>query len=155
MQSKKRELLAGGSLLGMARLAGMDPVSAAQHNAMRSPSVFNCLNSAAVGDGETPALEGQAMKRLRNARARSSCRPTTWTWLLAALFVSLGRVSAEANEPARLPTLQDQAMTAARPGTASHVAQLTRDDVLSIKNERFFLDGKPFAEISFNKFDLF
>lgn len=34
-------------------------------------------------------------------------------------------------------------------------APLTRDDVLSVKDGRFFLDRKPFAEISFNKFDLF
>ena len=33
-------------------------------------------------------------------------------------------------------------------------ARLTRDDVLSIRDGRFFLDGRPFAEISFNKFDL-
>jgi sugar phosphate isomerase/epimerase len=33
-------------------------------------------------------------------------------------------------------------------------AAITRDDVLSIRTGRFFLDGKPFAEISFNKFDL-
>jgi endo-1,4-beta-mannosidase len=32
---------------------------------------------------------------------------------------------------------------------------LTREDVLSIQEGRFFLDGRPFAEISFNKFDLF
>jgi len=32
---------------------------------------------------------------------------------------------------------------------------LRRDDVLSIRGGRFWLDGKPFAEISFNKFDLF
>ena len=32
---------------------------------------------------------------------------------------------------------------------------LTRDDVLSIRDGRFYLDGEPFAEISFNKFDLF
>ncbi|MDP6115299.1 MAG: cellulase family glycosylhydrolase [Planctomycetota bacterium] len=31
---------------------------------------------------------------------------------------------------------------------------LTKDDVLSIREGRFHLDGKPFAEISFNKFDL-
>jgi hypothetical protein len=34
-------------------------------------------------------------------------------------------------------------------------ASETRDDVLLIHNGRFFLDGHPFAEISFNKFDLF
>src|SRR4051794_11357321 len=32
---------------------------------------------------------------------------------------------------------------------------LTQKDVLSIRSGQFFLDGKPFAEISFNKFDLF
>ena len=32
---------------------------------------------------------------------------------------------------------------------------LTKSDVLSIKRGKFYLDGKPFAEISFNKFDLF
>jgi hypothetical protein len=33
-------------------------------------------------------------------------------------------------------------------------AEVTPDDVLSIQDGRFFLDGHPFAEISFNKFDL-
>ena len=32
---------------------------------------------------------------------------------------------------------------------------LTKDDVLSLRDGRFHLEGKPFAEISFNKFDLF
>lgn len=36
-----------------------------------------------------------------------------------------------------------------------HIVPLARTDVLSIKDGRFHLDGKPFAEISFNKFDLF
>jgi len=31
---------------------------------------------------------------------------------------------------------------------------LTKDDVFSVRDGRFHLDGKPFAEISFNKFDL-
>lgn len=35
------------------------------------------------------------------------------------------------------------------------VTELTRDDVLSIRNGRFYLDRRLFAEISFNKFDLF
>ena len=34
-------------------------------------------------------------------------------------------------------------------------AAITKADVLSIRNGKFFLEGKPFAEISFNKFDLF
>ena len=33
--------------------------------------------------------------------------------------------------------------------------RLTQDDVFSIQRGRIYLDGKPFAEISFNKFDLF
>lgn len=32
--------------------------------------------------------------------------------------------------------------------------RLTRDEVLSIRDGRFYLQGKPFAEISFSKFDL-
>jgi len=32
---------------------------------------------------------------------------------------------------------------------------LTRQDVLTIQNGSFYLQGKPYAEISFNKFDLF
>jgi hypothetical protein len=40
-------------------------------------------------------------------------------------------------------------------GVANHTTQLTQKDVLSIQDGRFFLEGKPFAEISFNKFDLF
>ncbi|MCE5198975.1 MAG: cellulase family glycosylhydrolase [Armatimonadota bacterium] len=34
-------------------------------------------------------------------------------------------------------------------------AKLDPKEVLSVKNGRFYLEGKPFAEISFNKFDLF
>ncbi len=38
--------------------------------------------------------------------------------------------------------------------TGGKAASLRRDDVLSIRDGRFHLDGRPFAEISFNKFDL-
>jgi hypothetical protein len=38
---------------------------------------------------------------------------------------------------------------------AAPITQVNRDEVLSLKEGRFFLEGKPFAEISFNKFDLF
>src|SRR5690349_21689613 len=41
------------------------------------------------------------------------------------------------------------------PGVPNSVPVLTKEDVLSIREGRFFLDGKPFVEISFNKFDLF
>lgn len=37
---------------------------------------------------------------------------------------------------------------------AKRPAALTHDDVLSIREGRFYLDGQPFAEISFNKHDL-
>ena len=40
-------------------------------------------------------------------------------------------------------------------GRKSKAAPLTKDDVLSLREGRFYLDGQPFAEISFNKFDLF
>ncbi|MBM4083859.1 MAG: hypothetical protein FJ272_03635, partial [Planctomycetes bacterium] len=43
---------------------------------------------------------------------------------------------------------------AAATGSQRSASGLTRDDVLSIGDGRFYLDGKPFAEISFNKFDL-
>ena len=41
------------------------------------------------------------------------------------------------------------------PSKPARALQLTRKDVLSLKNGRFYLDGNSFAEISFNKFDLF
>lgn len=34
-------------------------------------------------------------------------------------------------------------------------APITKNDVLSIQNGQFYFEGKPYAEISFNKFDLF
>ncbi len=68
--------------------------------------------------------------------------------LLAALMLALTQVPAQENGPAVLGAGES-------PGLVKHLDSLTRADVLSIKNGRFFLDGKPFAEISFNKFDLF
>jgi hypothetical protein len=38
---------------------------------------------------------------------------------------------------------------------AALFSQITKKDVLSINKDHFMLNGKPFAEISFNKFDLF
>lgn len=38
---------------------------------------------------------------------------------------------------------------------SGHSPALEMRDVLSIREGRFYLDGRPFAEISFNKFDLF
>jgi hypothetical protein len=48
-----------------------------------------------------------------------------------------------------------KAVAVSGPGPTNEVVSLTRKDVLSIKDGRFFLGGEPFAEISFNKFDLF
>ncbi|MCC6444489.1 MAG: cellulase family glycosylhydrolase [Armatimonadetes bacterium] len=59
---------------------------------------------------------------------------------LILMFFALGASSAA---PQREPI----------PGKAAR--PLTRNDVLSIRGGRFFLGGRPFAEISFNKFDLF
>jgi len=47
------------------------------------------------------------------------------------------------------------AVTQNEPQKSLAPAPLTRDDVLSVKDGRFYLYGRPFAEISFNKFDLF
>ena len=46
-----------------------------------------------------------------------------------------------------------QPLGAAEPKAGS--TPLTTDDVLSLRGGQFYLDGQPFAEISFNKFDLF
>ena len=62
-------------------------------------------------------------------------------WVWAALLMILSLLLA--------PEMSSSA-DAARP-----IRPLTRQDVLSITNGRFYLEGKPFAEISFNKFDLF
>ncbi len=56
----------------------------------------------------------------------------------------------------RIAVLTAAAVTAAWLQGAAHAARpLSKDDVLSIRNGRFYLDGQPFCEISFNKFDLF
>ena len=41
------------------------------------------------------------------------------------------------------------------PGETERKNALTPEDVLSLRQGRFFLGGEPYAEISFNKFDLF
>jgi hypothetical protein len=66
--------------------------------------------------------------------------------VLVVLFMSLAQLFAQEQNP---PLPAPQAVPAVQ------LAPLTRDDVLSIKEGRFFLDGRPFAEISFNKYDLF
>ncbi len=75
-------------------------------------------------------------------------------WMLIILGLSLSPLFAQEHVPARVGDREKQAVTEVKSGTINRAAPLTRDDVLSIKDGRFFLDGKPFAEISFNKFDL-
>ena len=75
--------------------------------------------------------------------------------ILIVLFLSLGHLRAGAGGLSGSVDADKPAATIPRPNSASPAAQLTRNDVLSIQNGRFFLDGKPFAEVSFNKFDLF
>jgi hypothetical protein len=67
-------------------------------------------------------------------------------WLLAGWLLALTQLFA-----------QETPLGLAVPGpsTAPQVAPLARKNVLSIKDGRFFLEGEPFAEISFNKYDLF
>jgi hypothetical protein len=74
--------------------------------------------------------------------------------LLAAWLLSQTPLFAQENTSLGL-TGRDEAAVVPGPGVARQVAQLTRKDVLSIRDGRFFLEGEPFAEISFNKFDLF
>src|SRR5579862_8917284 len=75
--------------------------------------------------------------------------------LSAALLIALIQPGAQENSRAGLVADEKQALKATQPEAKRQVADLTPNDVLSIRDGRFFLDGKPFAEISFNKFDLF
>jgi endo-1,4-beta-mannosidase len=74
--------------------------------------------------------------------------------LLAVWLLGLTPLFAQENTSLGLNS-REEAVAVPGPGVARQVAQLTRKDVLSIKDGRFFLEGEPFAEISFNKFDLF
>lgn len=80
------------------------------------------------------------------------------TWLfpvagLAGLAMVLSACQAQERPGERSNLREPGAATASVPHRPA--SDLTRDEVLSIRNGRFYLEGKPFAEISFNKFDLF
>lgn len=75
--------------------------------------------------------------------------------MLMVVFISVAPLFAQETVPSGSTARAQEAVSGSMPGTMSHAASLTRNDVLSIQDGRFFLDGKPFAEISFNKFDLF
>ena len=64
--------------------------------------------------------------------------------------MALTPLQAEENSQAGLPA--EKTLKEENPG--GEIVRLTRNDVLSIRHGRFFLEGRPFAEISFNKFDL-
>jgi len=70
---------------------------------------------------------------------------------LAALLAPLATLSATKSSSVAHPA---NALEAGEPATRQK-AVLTQKDVLSIRDRRFYLESKPFAEISFNKFDLF
>jgi hypothetical protein len=76
-------------------------------------------------------------------------------WFLSpALLLALTVATASATGLA-LAVDDSESTTAPILTTQTHATPLARKDVLSIQNRRLFLDGGPFAEISFNKFDLF
>ena len=70
------------------------------------------------------------------------------------LLASLALLCAQEDSPS-WPAQNGNGEEAGRgPAPQVRFSQLTTNDVLSIRNGRFVLEGKPFAEISFNKFDL-
>jgi hypothetical protein len=70
---------------------------------------------------------------------------------LIVLFLSLAPLFAREHGASGFAVSEKETLKPAQ----GQPAQLSRDDVLGIKDGRFFLDGKPFAEVSFNKYDLF
>jgi len=68
--------------------------------------------------------------------------------------MSLAPLFAQENVGAGMKVRETDARPVLQSTTIKMRGPLTRDDVLSIKDGHFFLDGKRFAEISFNKFDL-
>jgi hypothetical protein len=75
--------------------------------------------------------------------------------MLVILLMALTRLSGQAIDPTGLAVQEKETVTVSGLGASGHGVPLTQDDVLSIKGGQFFLESKPFAEISFNKFDLF
>jgi hypothetical protein len=74
---------------------------------------------------------------------------------LALFLTALTTLPAQENRPSGLMVAATVGVVGSGAAETRRVAQLTQNDVLSIKDGRFSLDGKPFAEISFNKYDLF
>lgn len=75
---------------------------------------------------------------------------------MAALLIGLTHLSAQENSPLKHPAAEKQGVAALGSRVVNRPAALTREDVLSVRDGHFFfLNGQPFAEISFNKYDLF
>jgi hypothetical protein len=73
-------------------------------------------------------------------------------FLLAVCFMALPHVWVQENGAVRF---RGKETVTGQSAGSKVVGQLTRGDVLSIKDGQFFLEGERFAEIGFNKFDLF
>jgi len=73
--------------------------------------------------------------------------------ILICLLLPLSQLAAQTNKP--LGSNEKDRVVLPATNKARRLAPLARNDVLSIKDSRFFLEGEPFAEISFNKYDLF
>jgi hypothetical protein len=89
-----------------------------------------------------------AARRVKR-RQRSALNST-----LFVLFLSLAPLIAAEPGVSGLGGSEKEALKGLKPDTQGQRARLSWVDVLSIKDGRFFLEGKPFAEISFNKYDL-
>src|SRR5690242_16803782 len=77
-------------------------------------------------------------------------------FLSGALLLALTAAAARENGSLAPATrVASHEATENEAGLKSNVSRPGREDVLSIQNGRFYLEGKPFAEISFNKYDLF
>lgn len=76
-------------------------------------------------------------------------------WRSAASVILLAIFGWGAIRAARASEAAQDSNNRPEPKRAAAPEGLTRRDVLSIRNGRFFLEDQPFAEISFNKFDLF
>jgi Cellulase (glycosyl hydrolase family 5) len=95
-------------------------------------------------------------KKMRNGHKQTRMHATSAVKsILVGLLVCLTQLLAQENKPSGLAAGEKEAPAATQAGVPSPARPLTEDDVLSIRDGQFFLDGKPFAEISFNKFDLF
>jgi hypothetical protein len=74
---------------------------------------------------------------------------------VAALSLALTQPAEPQNTPSPPHSGERVSVAPSGPAASNRVAQLTQTDVLSIRAGQFFLEGERFAEISFNKFDLF